>query len=307
MRKTACEKHKYGTGLALLLLFFIFTIFTPDSVFAFSIGDKVKTTANLSVRSCALTTCSLTTTESTGSTGTISNGSYSGSGYTWWYINWDNGYSGYSVQDYLAAIPGSFTLSLTPECSGTTSQIRLNWTSSSNTTSYDVYRNGSLYYSGVTGTQFINTSVTAGTSYSYYVQAKNSNGSTNSSSVSATASNCSVTIPATPTNTSPGDTTSPGPTTSSATVSLSWSSSSGATYYGLGVRDIAAGTLVVDTNVTGTSYTPTLPQGSNIDGTSRPAIPLDAPVIARCCTSRRRAICYRPRRSVPHPAAQPVF
>src|SRR5206468_819098 len=62
----------------------------------------------------------------------------------------------------------------------------------------------------------------------------------------------------TPTNPSPGSTSSPGPTTSSNSVTLSWSASSSATSYGLGVRDIASGVLVVDTNVSGTSYTASL-------------------------------------------------
>jgi len=88
---------------------------------------------------------------------------------------------------------GSFTLTATPECNGTNPQIRLNWTVSSGATSYDVYRNGSLYSSGLTGTQFINASVTAGTTYTYYVQAKNSYGSTNSNTVSATAPSCAAT------------------------------------------------------------------------------------------------------------------
>ncbi len=90
--------------------------------------------------------------------------------------------------------PGSITdLAATVECDGTTSQIRLNWSAASNATSYDVYRNSSLYYSGVSGTQFINSSnITSGTTYSYYVQAKNSYGSTNSNTVSATAKTCSV-------------------------------------------------------------------------------------------------------------------
>ncbi|MBW7840943.1 MAG: hypothetical protein H3C36_15185 [Chitinophagaceae bacterium] len=89
-------------------------------------------------------------------------------------------------------MPGSITdLTATAECDGTTSQIRLNWSAASNATSYDVYRNGSLYYSGVSVTQFINSSnITTGTSYSYHVQAKNSYGSTNSNTVSATAKTC---------------------------------------------------------------------------------------------------------------------
>ncbi|MEO5647771.1 MAG: N-acetylmuramoyl-L-alanine amidase, partial [Chitinophagaceae bacterium] len=88
--------------------------------------------------------------------------------------------------------PGGFNLTLTPECNGTTSQVRLNWTSSSNATSYDIYRNGSLYFGGVTGTQFINTSVTVGTSYSYQVRAKNTGGivSNSNGTLAATAPVC---------------------------------------------------------------------------------------------------------------------
>mgnify|MGYP000299395460 CR=1 FL=1 len=90
-------------------------------------------------------------------------------------------------------LPGSFSLTLTPECNGTTSQIRLNWTASANAATYDVYRNGTLYLSGITGTQFINTAVTTGTSYTYYVKAINTAGETNNSNgtLSATAPNCS--------------------------------------------------------------------------------------------------------------------
>ncbi|MEI6077838.1 MAG: DUF6531 domain-containing protein, partial [Verrucomicrobiota bacterium] len=52
------------------------------------------------------------TTESSGSQGTIASGPQSASGYTWWYINWANGYSGWSVQDYIATIT-IYTLNIT--------------------------------------------------------------------------------------------------------------------------------------------------------------------------------------------------
>ena len=71
----------------------------------------------------------------------------------------------------------------------------------------------------------------------------------------------SVTTPSTPTGTSPGSTSSPGPTQSSNTVTLSWDSVSGATYYDLGVRDMDTNTLVVDTTTSSTSYTATLSSG----------------------------------------------
>lgn len=52
-----------------------------------------------------------------------------------------------------------------------------------------------------------------------------------------------------------------GPVQPSRTVALSWGASSGATYYELGVTDIAAGVLVVDTRPAGTSSTVTLTAG----------------------------------------------
>lgn len=66
---------------------------------------------------------------------------------------------------------------------------------------------------------------------------------------------------ATPTNPSPGTATGPGPTQAGATVTLSWNASLGATSYGVAVRDIAGGTLVVDTTTTATSFPAVLANG----------------------------------------------
>jgi hypothetical protein len=90
---------------AFFLCFAVTALAFTDCAFAFSAGDRVKATDNLNVRSCASTSCQLLTTESVDSRGTISSGPASGSGFTWWNINWDNGFSGWSVQDYLAAVP----------------------------------------------------------------------------------------------------------------------------------------------------------------------------------------------------------
>ena len=85
--------------------------------------------------------------------------------------------------------PGSFTLSNeTPVCDtdppGPSPAVRLDWTSSSGATSYDVYRDSSLYASGITGMTFYNSAnVVAGQSYSYYVQAHNASGSTDSNTI----------------------------------------------------------------------------------------------------------------------------
>lgn len=88
-------------------------------------------------------------------------------------------------------LPGSFTLTATPGCDGSSPYIQLNWTASSGATAYDVYRNGSLYYSNSVGTQYIDSSnITSGMTYTYYVTAKNACGLTNSNTISEIALNC---------------------------------------------------------------------------------------------------------------------
>ncbi|MGX7666203.1 N-acetylmuramoyl-L-alanine amidase [Flavobacterium pedocola] len=142
-----------------------------------------------------------------------------------------------------APLPGAFTLTATPECSGTTSQIRLNWTASSNANSYDIYRNGNLYASDITGTQFLNTYITVGTNYTYYIKAKNTTGSTNNSNgtLSATAITCA-----------PGSFTLTATATCSGTTSainLTWTASANATSY-----DIYRNGNLYAADVTGTSF-----------------------------------------------------
>jgi hypothetical protein len=81
------------------------------------------------------------------------------------------------------------TLTATPGCNGSSPQVSLGWTSASGASSYDIYRNGSLYYSSLTGTGFLNTAVTGGTTYSYLIRAKNAAGYTDSNTATATAPN----------------------------------------------------------------------------------------------------------------------
>lgn len=142
-----------------------------------------------------------------------------------------------------ASAPGSFTLTATPQCSGSSTRISLSWTASANATSYDIYRNGSLY-TNITGTSFVNTNVTAGTSYTYYIKAKNSSGSTTNSNgtLSATAPNCSgpgtFTLTATPTCDG---------TTSA--INLTWTTAANATSY-----DIYRNGSLYASDITGTSF-----------------------------------------------------
>ncbi len=142
-----------------------------------------------------------------------------------------------------AAVPGVPVLTLTAECSGTTSQIRLNWTAASGATSYDVYRNFAVYATGVTGTQFINNLVTPGTAYSYSVLARNSSGSTGSSTKSATAPSCAA-VPGVPVLT-----LTPECSGTTSQIRLNWTSTSGATSY-----DVYRNFAVYTTGLTGTQF-----------------------------------------------------
>src|ERR1019366_9703527 len=62
--------------------------------------------------------------------------------------------------------------------------VTLNWTQSAGATSYDLYRNGALYTSGLTGLTFYNNvGLVAGQSYTYFVRARNSTGTTDSQTI----------------------------------------------------------------------------------------------------------------------------
>src|SRR5581483_10897815 len=97
-------------------------------------------------------------------------------------------------------------------------------------------------------------SLSAGKQYRWNVNACNSAGCSDYTTPLYFQTPGGVTVPATPTNPQPGSLSSPGPVLASSTVTLSWNASSGATSYGVGVRNIASGVLVVSTDVTTTSY-----------------------------------------------------
>lgn len=168
----------------------------------FTIGETVEATTTVHVRNEAAGT-TLLGDHYVGDEGTVVDGpvyaNLNGVSYYWYEVSWNSSPTlGWSAANYLSAVssgPGNFTLTVTPQCEGTTSEIILSWTTSSGATSYDVYRDGALYYSGLTGTTFTNkgSNVVPGTNYTYYIQSKNSSGSTNSNTQSATALNCSST------------------------------------------------------------------------------------------------------------------
>jgi hypothetical protein len=75
-------------------------------------------------------------------------------------------------------------------------------------------------------------------------------------------------VPAAPTQLTPGSSTSPGPAISSSTPTLVWSTVPGATGYGVYVRDLSTGQLVYDNDSLGSGTFLTLPAGLLVAGRS---------------------------------------
>ncbi|MGR3179030.1 MAG: Ig-like domain-containing protein [Candidatus Anammoxibacter sp.] len=97
--------------------------------------------------------------------------------------------------------PESFSVNAFAECSGSSSAIRLTWSVFLNATSFDIFRNGFSVVSGLVTSDglYVDTSVIAGTTYTYIVRAHNDAGSTDSSSVTIAApTNCLFTLTAEP-------------------------------------------------------------------------------------------------------------
>ena len=155
----------------------------------------------------------------------------------------------------LQAAPGGFSLSNDAPVCDTAAPVgpavQLHWSSSSGATSYDVYRNGSQISSGITGTAFYNSAgLTAGQSYSYFIRARNSSGSTDSNTISVSIPSgiCGGGAPGgfSLSNDAPVcDTAAPvGPA-----VQLHWNSSSGATSY-----DVYRNGSQISSGITGTAF-----------------------------------------------------
>jgi peptidoglycan/xylan/chitin deacetylase (PgdA/CDA1 family) len=70
------------------------------------IGDTVRVTTTLNLRSSASTTSTVLAVMPTGTTGTVLAGPQSGSGYTWWRISTSHG-TGWAAATYLARVSGA--------------------------------------------------------------------------------------------------------------------------------------------------------------------------------------------------------
>jgi chitodextrinase len=111
-----------------------------------------------------------------------------GTASSWWSIQEFNVYTNGTSDTQAPTAPTSLTAA-----AASSSQINLSWTASTDNvgvTGYDIYRNGTQVGSS-TSTSYSDTGLTASTSYSYYVKAKDA-----ASNVSAASSTASATTQA---------------------------------------------------------------------------------------------------------------
>jgi hypothetical protein len=164
-------------------------------------------------------------------------------------FNWSTWITSFKFPSCVPILPPAPTgLTGTP---GNT-QVGLSWNAATGATSYNVLRSTtsrtgySTIATGLTSTGYTNTGLTNGTTYYYVVDAVNSSG-TSSFSTEASATPCGV--PAIPTGlgATPGD----------ATVSLTWTASSGATSYNVKRSGTNGGPYTTIAPSVSTSYTDT--------------------------------------------------
>jgi List-Bact-rpt repeat protein/all-beta uncharacterized protein len=153
-----------------------------------------------------------------------------------------------ATANFTAALSAPTLNSATPICSGTDSQIQLQWTGVSGASNYEIWRNGSLYFTTATnGTTFTNINLTSGQSYTYQIRA--TNGTTTSgfsNSLGATALSCTVSL-GTPTLNS----VTPVCSGTDSEIQLQWTGVSGANHYEIWRN----GSLYFTTATNGTTFT----------------------------------------------------
>lgn len=246
------------------------------NAFALTAGDRIQTSGSVNVRQSAGGTA-YASGQASGALGVISgspqNAQIGGTGttYTWWYVNFDSGQDGWVATTGFVAVKPATPTSPTPGTTGSpgptqaSSTVTLSWGASIGATYYDLgvvdVATGSFVVNTTTTSSSYTATLTAGKTYRWNVAAADSAGLSTYTTVIYFQTPAAVTIPATPTSPSPGTTSSPGPTQASSTVTLSWGASAGATYYDLGVVDVATGSFVVNTTTTSASYTASLTAG----------------------------------------------
>jgi Concanavalin A-like lectin/glucanases superfamily/Bacterial Ig domain/Divergent InlB B-repeat domain/CARDB/Fibronectin type III domain len=136
-----------------------------------------------------------------------------------------------------------------------TDKVRITWNAVNNATSYEVWRdinsttNGAIKIKdSVAGTSYEDTSVTPGTTYYYWVKAKNSDGTSGFST--SNSGYAAIGIPQIPTGISATD------GTYTDKVRVTWNAASNATSYEVwrDINSTTSGAIKIKDSVTGTSY-----------------------------------------------------
>jgi hypothetical protein len=127
-----------------------------------------------------------------------------------------------------------------------------------------VYNNSAV--GNITSLAMPSGTLVAGESYVWNMQASNAAGFSAYSTQFYFVEQAAV--PAAPTPISPGSSTSPGPTLTTLTPTFSWNAVTGATGYGVYVKDVASGVLVYNNSAVGNITSLAMPSGTLVAGHS---------------------------------------
>ncbi|MDQ3014759.1 MAG: fibronectin type III domain-containing protein [bacterium] len=193
------------------------TTLAPSVTSLFKINDRieVKATGGINVRSSA----GISSTNLLGSNpyltkGTIIEGPIVSGGFTWWKINFDTGFDGWSGENNLRKLTTTTSDTEPPiepknlvAAVISSSQINLSWDASADNvgvTGYRIFRNGTQIAEQAART-YNNTGLTANTTYGYSVLAVDAAGNVSAQSLAVTATTQSGSSNPTPTTFKIGD------------------------------------------------------------------------------------------------------
>ena len=194
------------------------------------------------------------------------------------------GFGAYSAQYYFveqATVPGtpapiSPGSTSSPGPTLTTLTPTFAWSAVTGATGYGVYvkdvASGALVYNNdsvgnITSLVLPSGTLVAGHSYVWNMRASNAAGF-GAYSAQYYFVEQAATVPAAPVPISPGSTSSPGPTLTTLSPTFAWSAVSGATGYGVYVKDVASGVLVYNNDSVGNITSLVLPSGTLVAGHS---------------------------------------
>jgi len=244
MKSCALRLLNRKSVLKIIVILLVGVIVVNGAANKFNIGDTVRVTENLNVRTGAGTSYSEITDPDypgyapAGTSGKVLEGPKSADGYTWWKVEYNAGYTGWSAQDWLEKTPPAAPTTTSPGSSSAPGLLTdtltptLQWTSVSGADYYAVaiskypYGSSNIIYNPQTvyGTSL---AVPAGTleygqKYRWNMQAHNSAGwsAISNTLYFQTPSSPIPTTPAAPTTTSPGSSSAPGPLIDTLTPTL---------------------------------------------------------------------------------------